>query len=749
MVVRSAPASTPVEIQKAIDKGRDYLYSRQQHGNWELVQTPNLADPNNPSPNNMQFGGMTAIATFALLAAGESPQNPKLKESINWLKHAKMKGVYAISLRAQVWNMVPQDASVREAMTLDRNLLLQAVCTKGNSLGFYGYGVNTPKDQSDKSVSQFGVLGLWALNQAGTEIPSNSWRLFEDHWRMQQMDGGGWCYDTTRYPNLSTSLPTVSMTAAGVATLFITQDFTSMVPRTNGNVDDRWIDGGMKWLGAHFNDIQPARLYYSMFGISRVGLAAGYKYIGNTDWFKWGADLIVKNQSREGFWSDGFDNFNNVPETGLALLFLSRGRAPVMMNKLQYDVVIGKNSVPGTWNERPRDVANLTHMVGKNVEAEQSWQIVNLHQGFKDLHDAPLLYMAGNTAPKLSPEDQDHLRAYIEDGGIVVGHADASSSQFSEGFRKLGETMFPFPGRRFTALPDTHPIYTEQGFPRTGWRNKPIVQAITNGDRVLMLLLPSGDPAQVWQSQSFPPIKQDPFGQLMIDIVLYAEDQQGLREKGSTYIVTRNDAIHADSTIKLARLKYAGNWDPEPGGWRRLANAMHNDRHIDLDAHIVDLTRDKLDGTFQAAELTVGGPIALSDPERAAIRDYVSKGGTLVFDVAGGTSQSRSAAEGELEKLFPESASKEISLLPATSPVYHAGLDITEVTYRHSSRAALGNLHVPRLRGIVQGNRVGVIYSPEDLVAGLVGQQVGGIIGYAPESATPLMENILTYAAKH
>ena len=43
--------------------------------------------------------------------------------------------------------------------------------------------------------------------------------------------------------------------------------------------------------------------------------------------------------------------------------------------------------------------------------------------------------------------------------------------------------------------------------------------------------------------------------------------------------------------------------------------------------------------------------------------------------------------------------------------------------------------------------RPAVFYSPEDLTAGLVGQPVDGIFGYAPESATPLMRNMLLYAA--
>ncbi len=54
---------------------------------------------------------------------------------------------------------------------------------------------------------------------------------------------------------------------------------------------------------------------------------------------------------------------------------------------------------------------------------------------------------------------------------------------------------------------------------------------------------------------------------------------------------------------------------------------------------------------------------------------------------------------------------------------------------------------MPRLQGVERGGRLVIIYSREDLTAGLVGQAVDGIIGYDPATATSLMTRILDYAA--
>jgi hypothetical protein len=74
---------------------------------------------------------------------------------------------------------------------------------------------------------------------------------------------------------------------------------------------------------------------------------------------------------------------------------------------------------------------------------------------------------------------------------------------------------------------------------------------------------------------------------------------------------------------------------------------------------------------------------------------------------------------------------------------------ITKVDYRRFARRNLiGSLKAPHIRGIEVNGRTAIFFSREDLSAGMVGEQVDGIYGYDPASATALMRNLVLYAAK-
>jgi hypothetical protein len=733
-------AGDPVE--QAIRKAVAYLYKTQKGDNWEVV--PRRMGDTGYKVDETQWGGLTAMATYALLAAGESPQNPQVARAIAFLDKSEITGTYAMGMKLQIWNYIERlTPAQKDVLRKDATLLLTAVKTNPGNAGLYHYWLDPTKGDYDQSCSNYGVLGMWAAAQQNLEVPTKYWELVDRAWRKNQQKDGGWEYHVG-----SADHPTsLSMTGAGVATLFITQDMVNEGKggECKGNIEDKDIDRGLKWLSDHYSKLpsEPHKMY-AMYNMERVGTASGYKYFGTIDWYKTGAAELLRTQEPSGAWAS---SSGPIPGTVWGIVFLVKGRAPIMMNKLEYAIDLRGDKGTTNWNQRPRDVANLTHWTSKQLEKDLNWQVVNLKVDIDDLHDAPVLYMAGNQNLTFTKEEKAKLKQYVEQGGMILGHADCNDSKFSLSFAKLGQELFP--AYEFRELPPDHLIYTAH-FNGRAWNNKPVLRGLSNGARELMVLIPSGDPARYWQIRNFSSAQTKPLAELAANIYLYAVDKTTLKSrfKGQTYIVKRNDKTPASKTMKVARIEYAGNWNPEPGGWRRFANLMHNTRHLDLDVTPVKLGEGKLTREFQLAHLTGTTRFKLTPPQQKELKDFVNGGGTLLVDAAGGSSEFKEAAEMELRAIFGTAAASLNSPMPLENPIYSLGGEkLTQASYRAYTRRTLsGGFNVPRLRGMQVNNRTAVIYSPEDLSVGLVGMSVDGIYGYEPDYANKLMANIVTYA---
>ena len=658
-----------------------------------------------------------------------------------------------------MWARLPQTAEVKALMKQDAAALRAMMKTQGQAKGFYDYDARGGATTYSLSRSQYAVLGMWAAAQTGVEVPSDYWRMVTASWTGHQDAGGGWAYQKGNrdYP------VTAGITAAGVATLYLAQEFklADAAKVCDGNPATPAIDRGLKWLAENFGQVGAEEGYArefpfpTLYAVERVGMASGRKYFGANDWYEKGADYLIRRQRADGSWHNKGAYVGPLHDTCFGILFLSRGRAPLLMNKLQWgEKGAGAQAAPPAapgppaaarkpeWNQRPRDVANLAYWVSSVVERDLNWQVVGEGASLRDWHDAPILYVSGTKALQLADDTKRKLREYVEGGGLVLGHADCAGRPFATAFRKLGTDLFPQCAWR--ELPVDHPIYKNGPFLREKWKTKPAVLGLGNGVRELMLLIPQGDAGRAWQSKAVG--GNEPAWQLGADIFFYAVGRKDLRYRGESHVVDADPKVRPAKTISVARLQYDGNWDPEPGGWRRLANVLHNGARADLQvapaaAGAGDLSAVKL------AHLTGTAAFRLDDASRAELKRFVTSGGTLVVDAAGGSAAFARAAEAELAAIFPDA---KLAVLPPGHAVYSSGGAKPEpVAYRpFAQKALVGATRSPRVQGMTfAGGRVGVFFSREDLSAGLVGQPVDGIIGYDPLTSTAIMSRIILYAA--
>jgi len=383
-------------------------------------------------------------------------------------------------------------------------------------------------------------------------------------------------------------------------------------------------------------------------------------------------------------------------------------------------------------------------MRGSLEQSYLNWQIVTLGTPLDALHEGPILFISGNRELEFTPAQGARLKQFVQEGGLILANTDCPESgndPFAQSVRSVFERMF---GYKFRPLPANHPILAEEQFKSTRWKDPPVVLGLSNGAREFVILCPTADPGKSWQKDAF---RTEPTAfELGANICLYAVDKQNLHYKGQTHVVKPTG--HASSTLRVARMQVGANWNPEPAGWWRMDAICRNGSAMAVSVAPVVPTAGKLNG-YNVAHLTGTTAFQFTPEQRQEVMRFVSSGGTLVVDAAGGSTEFADAAEKELAAMYGGKPNEVGQLLDPADRLYNLkGVKIESVDYRpYMRRKATGKLDAPRVRGIRVQNRLSVFYSREDLSAGMVGQPVDGITGYTPESATAIMRNILLYAA--
>lgn len=748
------------QVNTSIDRGVQYLLSRQTaDGGWV---------PDAPEGYGI---GPTALVTFALLACGEQPTSKEMAAAIKLLKRVNGYDsnavTYSVGLRASVWRMLPQ--STRAAELREDLAWLLGHSMPGEMRGMYNYG---PRGAGDYSNSQYGVLGAWAAADAGLDVPLNYWRNVEAAWLRGQLTDGGWGYRQNGPASYA------SMTAAAVATLFITNDYLHAreyqdLTREVKNVP---LEAGLKWLAENFapddntnhgqsgmarrggnrggavrgvprgvqrgagrgpmpgevpaNDNSRDRdssdpwLHYTLFAYERVGEASGLTRFGDRVWYDEGAGHLINTQRYDGSWVG-----RNEPEiaTAYALLFLARGRAPVLVQKLEF----GERS-----NNRPRDVAAFTRFMRHATERHVNWQALPISSTPEQFRASPLLYAASDRPMTLTAEQKQTVKTYLDQGGLLVAVNEGRTDAFARSIVALCKEFYP--GYVFRELPKTHQVYTANFNVRLP--GGPI-RALSNGLRELVVLYPSGEMSWQWHSTGGAFAAQNsPFASLA-NLWLYATDRANPRFKGEDPWVDRNPGVQIGRSVRVARIRHDNNWDPEPGGWIRLSNVMANFDQVELSTIAAT---SSIPTNISLAHLTATQSIALAPGTKSAIRTYLSSGGVLLADAAGGSSEVPGSLEALMKELFPDAA---IAPLPLTHPIYggksYGAEDIDAVEYRRTPNAP--TVKIPRLRGVTSNGKLVAILSNEDMSGALVGYSHSGLVGYTPASAMDLMRNIVLW----
>jgi hypothetical protein len=758
---------TDEQIVAAMKRAIDFLFKNQANGNWESVASWSR-DP----LEGDQKGGETALVLLALLEAGQSIDDPRLKfrspeltPVVDYVMKLQSDRTYVLGIQAAAIALLPQTKEYKYHLAL-RSIKDQLVGAIEQSPA-YGYSVKkennealvpeqqgftipyrgrilTPIWRWDNSNAQYALLGVWAAADAGLPVPPEYWAVQDAMWRATQCKNGAWTYNIPiNQPGHARSYETgkdldrilaatafqrPSLTAAGLASLYVTQEFLDTDVRMDPRPDPV-ITNGLKNFTENLDPCFPDGYY--LYGVERVGLASGYKYFGAVDWYREIAATLIAVQQDSGAWLYQM-NMGVSPNVGTAygLLTLARGRNPILFNKLEYT---------GSWNARPRDAANITRWMTKTFERPLNWQIVNTDVPGEDWLDAPILLITGPRDPKFTRDQLVKIKAFIEAGGLVLSNADGGSELFTTAMKKYAAEVT---GKIYEMrlLPRDHPIFSMH----YDIKNPPPIWGISNGSRELWLHTTT-DLGAAWQRRLF--TNKLAF-EIPANIYFYATGKGKLRPRLQPPVPTAGGGGEEKKNINVGRIEFSGNWNPEPGAWARLARtakAKWSTGITTTTLHAAQL--DPAKATL--AHITGTGKLSLSPDDLAGLKAYLGKGGTLLIDAAGGNPAFAQSAEetiktlnvGPIEPLFAND--------PLFTPAKPGMQAITEFDYRGPLQKFAGRKpDGPLLQGVKINNRWAILLSPQDITAGFLNTHTW-LQGYAPETAQAITRNLLFSAQQN
>ncbi|MBI5725078.1 MAG: DUF4159 domain-containing protein [Planctomycetes bacterium] len=749
---------TDEDIDKLKQKYVDFLLSKQlPEGNWPPAKSPGA----NP---DVWLTGPTAIAIYALIESGISAKDPRIVKALDWLikNYETDYKTYSAGFRCNAWLAANKQTKkqYQKQLEQDVNLLVESGKHFGGGGRYDCYQEKTsparppgakPEAGSagDNSNSQYVLLGVWAGARGGMEISKEFWEICQKFWITRQMSDGGWNYGGKDDPIASYG----AMSTAGLASLFVCLDATGGDKFIKCDIDNEYapVKKGLDWfeknfektLTAPWNSKDNSGFGYYLYGVERVGLASGYKYFGKSDWYKEGCKRLLAETREPGSISPEHEAIA-VAYYSYQLLFISRGQRPVLLNKLQYD---------GAWNNRPRALANFCRWAENAYEHEVNWQIVTLKSEVGEWHDAPVVLITGSKAPKFSEDELAKLRTYVNQGGTLLSITECSGAPFGGGMRTIYKKLFP--RYELKSISKEGPLYSSHyKLPGT-----PAISIISNGIRPLAIHIDSDLPLS-WQTYAVATAKAN--FEAAANILTYVTDRE-LYNRG---VKVWPDAATAVNKIKAARIRYAGNYDPEPLALERLSRLMAQTYKIQIDCvsetaasapasqgatppasigPITGILTTQLTGDIRLAFLTGTGGFKLPDDEKEALKKWVDAGGLLIVDAAGGSKPLTDSAKELVAELW---GADTLLSMPLASPIYQLkDLTIDKVKYRKTTRARIGGMTEPRLMAVLAGDRPKVILSAEDLTAGMVGYSSWGLDGYDAVSAFNIVRNIIIYAA--
>ncbi|HEY7153426.1 MAG TPA: hypothetical protein VH575_05665 [Gemmataceae bacterium] len=194
----------------------------------------------------------------------------------------------------------------------------------------------SPVGRTDNSNTQFALLGLWAAQRHSVPVAPTFEIMVDRFERSHAYPSGLWSY------TLDEEGGSRSMICVGLMALAIGRGL--QMPTAGAAIGAKKDVHVLKGLAAlerrvgrpagRMDRPVPFHDLYFLWSLERVAMLYDLRTLGDKDWYRWGAESLVTNQAKGGFWTGASPNpewggkrnydYKATLSTAFALLFLKR-----------------------------------------------------------------------------------------------------------------------------------------------------------------------------------------------------------------------------------------------------------------------------------------------------------------------------------------------------------------------------------------------------------------------------------------
>lgn len=756
----SADDVSAEDVRKSIDNAISYLIEHQDdNGNWD-------------NSASYKFG-VTPLCTLALLNAGVKPDEPHVAKAIARVRKTPLDKMSTYSVSLRIMMLAAADPSGRmylDDIERDVDWLLEAQIKGGPSLGGWDYGNRGQRMMASANTStcQFALLGLHEASLLGVKIPAKHWDAAAKYWEKAFVKrGGGFAYSTRG------DRATGSMTCAGISSVIIVDENRDNADKLieNGNVnccgdvgESLLVQAAIDWLAKSFRvkgnptgrrSADVGTKYYYLYALERAGRLSGRRFIGAHDWYREGAEHLVKVQGFGGNWT-GTNSFGEGDPnigTALALLFLAKGKRPIVIGKYEH-------GVDNDWDLHPKGIHQLTRNIEDQWNKKLNWQTINGSEAtVNDLREAPVLFLSGRSRLNLNQQQKANLKKYVVSGGFIFaeacqGDGCGQNAAFDTKFRDLMAELFP--DNELAPLKPDHPIWNAH-FRLAPNSERPLL-GLQACCRTSVVYCPA-NLSCFWQVDR--PVLFNQLNkraketvayctELGVNVISYATGRE-LRDKLDVPKLDEvgEKQILGERVLVLPKLEHSGGSDEAPNAWRKvLSETSQAGLRVKLDKKMIKPTFEEL-ADHPVVFMHGRDKFSFSKDQRKALREHLENKGMLFVDSICSSEAFTESFRREIKLILPDNA---MEAIPSNHPLWNRkefGGKIGNVTLQIRNEGAVGGFQKkmtpPLFEGISIDDQLSVVFSPYDLSCALENASVSQCEGYTHDDALAMARQVLFY----